>query len=114
EQGLHLLAQLGPVGEASEAVIVGEAADAGGGFVALEGDRAKVDAGTDDVFVPDARPALLPVVEGEGAADTAVAHGDRARPARDETEWQRQGLVVVPQRVGCDVVDDDGFSPPSR
>ena len=53
------------------------------------------------------RRPRLSVVKGERAEDALVAPEDRRRPAGPKPGFAREVAVVVPERVGLDVLDDD-------
>ena len=53
------------------------------------------------------RPARNAVVQREGSRDLAVRVEDRRRPARAQPVRRRELDVVDPERVACDVLDDD-------
>src|SRR5262249_44509086 len=108
----HLVAQLEPIGQAGERVVVCQVRDPRLGLVALERQNAELDAGPYHLLVPDAGSTLLAEVKGEGAGDAAVTQLDRARPAGLEAERQSEGLEVCPQRIGLDVVDGHRFAAP--
>jgi hypothetical protein len=53
-------------------------------------------------------------VERERAEHVPVGIQNRRRPARAQAVLERERAVLVPQRVGGDVLDDDGLTPIRR
>src|SRR5215211_4859642 len=75
------LAQLRTVRQPGQHVMIGKPGDLGAGLLALDRQRAEVNAGLDDPLMPAARRPGLPEIEGKGPDHTAVLGLDRRRPA---------------------------------
>ena len=97
------LTQLRAVRQSGQHVVIGEAGDLGAGFLALDRQRAEVDAGVDDSLMPAARRPGLPEIEGEGPDHAAVLGLDRRRPARLQADLEGTGLVRLPARIGVEI-----------
>src|SRR5262245_56760389 len=53
-------------------------------------------------------------VQRKGAEDLALRVKDRRRPARPQAMRQREPAVVLPQRVGGNILDNDRLPPKGR
>ncbi len=102
------LVEPGPVGQARQFVDIGAAVIGDADVLVLDGERAEVEAGLDDLPLEGGGTARLPEIEREGGAHFAGPVDDGIGPAGPEAERQGQGLVVVPERIGGDVGDFDG------
>ena len=80
----------------------------------FERDRAEMHAGIDGEALNLARPPLAAIIERERADHPSAARLDRTGPAGLETKRLDQRAVVLPQRIGGDVLDHDRLAAKRR
>src|SRR5690349_20507120 len=74
---LNQMAQPRTIGQAGQHVMIGEPRDLGPRFLALDRERAEVDAGIDDALMPARGRAAFPEIEGERSDHAAILALDR-------------------------------------
>ena len=94
------------VGQPGQFVVEGQLADAGARFLALQRQRAQVDADIHQAVMKVVGQPALAEIEAESADDSAIAGLDRRGPAGLDVLRQRQA-IAVPQRIGGDIRHDD-------
>ena len=103
------LTQLRAVRQAGQHIVVGELGDLGPRLLALDRQRAEMDAGVDNALMPAARRAALPEIEGKGSDHAAILGLDRRGPACAQADFERPGLERLPAWIGVDVVRQHRF-----
>src|SRR5262249_15340843 len=76
-------------------------------LVTLNRDPGHVDRAADEIQVVLRRRAGVSIVEGERAEHARVPAEDRRRPASAEAVAASEVAVLLPERIGLDVRDDD-------
>ncbi|MNQ38723.1 hypothetical protein D3C85_523160 [compost metagenome] len=103
---LGLRQQQIPVGQPRQLVVERQLANARTRFLALQRQRAQIDAHIHQPVMEIIRQAAFAKIETESADHPAVAGLDGRRPARLDVLGQRQMPVIVPQRIRRDVRHD--------
>jgi len=99
-----------PVGQPGQRIVIGHPGDLGAVLLALDRQRAEMNAGLDNALVPAAWRAAFPEIEGKGADHPAIPGLDRRGPAGAQADLEGAGLVRRPARIGVEVDRECGLA----
>ena len=105
------IVEQGAVGKPGQRIVVGHKVDAIFGQFALDRDAGDTRGNVDEPLLGHGRFAHDRRIHREDAEHCALMREDRSRPARTKPMLGGQTLEILPQRIGHDVGDDDGFPP---